>query len=186
MLEEYENDYRTGMDIGKMASLIYDYTSGYPYLVSRICKLLDEKVSGSAGFPDKKAAWTKSGFLDAVRILLQEKNTLFESMINKLSDYPDLNHILYSLLFSGKSIAYNPMNPVIDMAVMFGFVKNQDQMVVPANRIFDTLLYNYYLSSSEIQDMGIYRASLQDRSQFIVNGNLNMRLILEKFVRAFQ
>ena len=30
MLEEYEEDYHTGMDIDTMAGLIYDYTSGYP------------------------------------------------------------------------------------------------------------------------------------------------------------
>ena len=45
MLAEYEQDYQTGMDIKYIARLIYDYTSGYPFLVSRICKLIDEKVS---------------------------------------------------------------------------------------------------------------------------------------------
>lgn len=30
MLREYEADYHTGMDIGEIAGLIYDYTSGYP------------------------------------------------------------------------------------------------------------------------------------------------------------
>lgn len=34
MLGEYENDHHTGMDIDVMAELIYDYTSGYPVLVS--------------------------------------------------------------------------------------------------------------------------------------------------------
>ena len=28
MLEEYEKDYHTGMDIDTMAGLIYDYTAG--------------------------------------------------------------------------------------------------------------------------------------------------------------
>ena len=87
-------------------------------------------------------------------MILSEKNTLFESLINKLSDYPELNEILYNLLFSGKSAAFNPMNPAVDIAVMFGFVKNVDGMVVPANRIFDTLLYNYYLSTGEIAVQG--------------------------------
>ena len=42
MLADYERDARTGMDIQMISGLIYDYTSGYPYLVSRICKLTDE------------------------------------------------------------------------------------------------------------------------------------------------
>lgn len=42
MLTEYENDHHTGMDIQKLSQLIYDYTSGYPVLVSMICKYMDE------------------------------------------------------------------------------------------------------------------------------------------------
>lgn len=38
MLNKYEMDYHTGMHIGKISELIYDYTSGYPYLVSSIDK----------------------------------------------------------------------------------------------------------------------------------------------------
>ena len=36
MLMDYEKDYHTGMDVLEIAGLIYDYTSGYPFLVSRI------------------------------------------------------------------------------------------------------------------------------------------------------
>lgn len=38
MLEEYEQDHQTGMEVLKVAEEIYQYTSGYPYLVSVICK----------------------------------------------------------------------------------------------------------------------------------------------------
>ena len=144
MLRQYDNDHQTGMDIDEISGLLYDYTSGYPFLVSRLCKLVDEKISKLEQFETKASVWTKEGFLEAERMILSEKNTLFESLINKLSDYPELNEILYNLLFSGKSAAFNPMNPAVDIAVMFGFVKNVDGIVVPANRIFDTLLYNYY------------------------------------------
>ena len=75
MLLKYEDDYHTGMDITMISQLLYEYTSGYPYLVSRICQLLDERIAGSCSFPDKKAAWTKEGILGAVRILLKEPNT---------------------------------------------------------------------------------------------------------------
>lgn len=47
MLKEYEEDYHTCMDIERLANMIYDYTAGYPYLVSRICKLIDERVAGT-------------------------------------------------------------------------------------------------------------------------------------------
>ena len=38
MLNEYEQDYQTGMDVVEIAEMIYSYASGYPYLVSCLCK----------------------------------------------------------------------------------------------------------------------------------------------------
>ena len=185
MLEEYESDHHTGMDIKRMAEMLYDYTSGYPFLVSRLCKLIDEQIAGSPEYPDRSSAWTKEGFLEAVKILLNEKNTLFESLTGKLTDYPELNTMLRSLLFAGKNIAHNPYVPSINNAAMFGFVKNHHGTVVIANRIFETWLYNLYLSAAEMQGLDLYKASLLDKNQFIVDGHLNMRLILERFVVHF-
>lgn len=48
MLAKYEADHHTDMDIPLIAKLLYDYISGYPFLVSRLCKLMDEKVSGNS------------------------------------------------------------------------------------------------------------------------------------------
>ncbi len=50
MLGEYEADHQTGMDIHAVAEEIYAYTSGYPVLVSTICKYIDEDLSGIEGF----------------------------------------------------------------------------------------------------------------------------------------
>lgn len=68
---------------------------------------------------------------------------------------------------------------------MFGFVKNEAGKVVPANRIFDTLLYNHFLSMDELKSSDMYTASLLDKNMFIRNGHLDMRKILEKFVAHF-
>lgn len=105
--------------------------------------------------------------------------------MGKITDFPELNVMLRALLFTGKSIVYNADEPAIDIATMFGFIKNSNGAVVIANRIFETRLYNFYLSTSEMQGLDIYKASLQDKSQFFVDGHLNMRRILEKFVEHF-
>ena len=185
MLRDYENDNHTGMDIGGMAALLYDYTSGYPYLVSRICKLTDEKVAESGGFPDKAAAWTTQGFLEAVRLLLVEKNTLFESLMAKVQDIGELRKILYDLLFGGQKIVYNPDDPTIDIAVMFGFVKNDNGTVAVANRIFEVRLYNYFLTTRESQSSPIFLAASSDKSRFIQNGRLDMDTVMRKYVETF-
>lgn len=185
MLEEYEKDYHTGMDIDTMAGLIYDYTAGYPYLVSWLCKCIDEDISGSRDFPDRRSAWTKAGFLEAEKLLLNDKNTLFESLVNKLTDYPELKNVLYELLFTGKAIPYNPLNKYIETAEMFGFIKNENGSAVISNRIFEAVLYNLFISE-EYMDSKIYDAGLREKNQFVSGGHLDMRRVLEKFVETFQ
>ena len=185
MLCEYENDHHTGMNISEIAKLIYEYTSGYPYLVSRLCKYMDEDIGKKEGFDAQGAAWSKKGFLEAVKMLVDEQSTLFESLSEKLLSYPELNTMLRSLLFAGKAVAYNYYEPTINIATMFGFVKNQNNTMVVANRIFEIWLYNYYLSTVQMHQEEMYTASLRDKNQFVENGELNMRLILEKFVMHF-
>ena len=146
MLSEYEQDHRMGMDVGEMSGLLYSYTSGYPFLVSRICKILDEKVS------EKYSPWTKEGFLEAIKILSVEKNPLFDSLVNKLTDYPALGKMMRSILFAGDNIPYNPGNHVNDIASMFGFIRNYQGNVSVANRIFETYLYDLFLSEKELNN----------------------------------
>lgn len=158
MLQEYEKDYRTGMDIENMSRLIFEYTSGYPFLVSRICQLID--VSVCQRIQNRSLAWSREGFHEAVRLILSERNTLFESLIGKLYDYPKLNKLLRETLLAGKVFPYNTDESMIDMAAMFGFIKNQQGNVAVANRIFEIRLYNFYLSEDELRESDIYRASL--------------------------
>lgn len=140
------------------------HTSGYPYLVSAFCKLMDEEVEGDETAGNNASAWTRAGFLQAERILLTEKDTLFDSMIGKVEENPELDSMLKMLLFTGADIAYNADEPSFDRAVMFGLVKNQNGRLRIANRIFETRLYNYYLSAAEMQKTDIYKASQRDRN----------------------
>ena len=185
MLQEYEKDHHTGMNVDEIAILLYQHTSGYPFLVSRLCQIMDEDIAINYDENGLKSVWTRQGFFTAVRMLLAEKNTLFESLSEKLNRYPELNDMLQSLLFTGKAIAYNYYEPAISVATMFGFVKNNHGVLAIANRIFETWLYNLYLSTSEMQKQQIYSDALLDKNQFIVNGHLNMRQILERFVIHF-
>lgn len=184
MLSEYETDHHTGMDVEEIAGLIFDYTSGYPFLVSRICKLMDEDVADHVEFENQETVWTKHGFLEAVKLLLAEKNTLFESLVNKLVDYPELREILYALLFNGKEIPHNSLNKSIEMAEMFGFIRSEGNRVAVSNRIFETVLYNLFLSE-EVVGSRIYDSALQDRNRFVNGGRLDMKLVLERFVESF-
>jgi hypothetical protein len=176
MLLDYEADNHTGMDTTEIASMLYDYTEGYPFLVSRLCKIIDEKL-------DKQ--WTTQGFLEAVKLILIEKNTLFESLIGKLLDYPSLEKTINKILFAGEKLVYNPDDTEVDIAQMFGFIKNNNGSIAIANRIFEMRLYNYFLTTNAAQDSLIFKASANDKSQYINDGRLDMEHVLSKYVEHF-
>lgn len=164
MLLEYEQDYHTGMDIVMMSDMIYTCTFGYPYLVSALCKCIDETIAGTEKYPDKKNAWTKEGFHEAERMIVREDNTLYQSMIQKLKLYPKLRAMLYELLFTGRPIPYTATNDHMKDAAMFGFIRNEKDTAVIYNQIFESVLYNYFISE-ESASSKLYQAGVQKRNQ---------------------
>lgn len=184
MLNQYEADRCTGMDTEQMAGEIYAYTSGYPFLVSKICKLLDEQIAGSEAFPHASEAWTKEGLYAAVNLLTSEKNTLFDSLTGKLMDYPDLKTMLTSILFEGKDYPYVSTNHSIEMAEMLGFIRNDHNVIKVSNRIFETVLYNHLLSE-EMVNSRMYDSALANKYRFTNGRHLDMVKVLEGFVKAF-
>jgi hypothetical protein len=173
MLGDYENDHHTGMDINGIASLIEDYTSGYPFLVSKICLTIDEE----------KLGWTTEGVIEAVKILLVEKNTFFDDLNKKLDDFPELESLLKDILYYGKPCPFNLDIKVIDIAQMFNYIANNNGYVKISNRIIETRLYNKFMAVDVRGKM--FDAGEIEKSQFIENGSLKMDLILERFAFHF-
>ncbi|MCC8168224.1 MAG: ATP-binding protein [Clostridiales bacterium] len=185
MLRQYEEDYHTGMDVIKMSECLFDYTHGYPVLVSGLCKLLDEEIPGSEEFQDRSAAWTTAGVSEAVKILLTEQNALFDSLWEKLNRYPEMKHRIYELLFRGEPIPFNIDDSVTNLLHMFGFVRNMNGTMQMANRIFEVRVYNYFLMTAEASKAEIFQVGAERKNQFIHDGMLDMELLLQKFVEYF-
>ena len=179
MLEDYESENHTGMNTAKLAKLISEYTSGYPFLVSRLCFIMDEKLNKN---------WTEAGFLEAVKIILNEKNTLFDDMNKKLNDFPDMAEMLRRILYDGEKISYNPDDRSLEIAKMFNFIKNEGGKVLLSNRIFETRMYNYFEFEAEKnggRDNEIIFNGSIDKHLFIKDGHLDMTKILERFCVHF-
>lgn len=175
MLSDYENDRNTGMDIQKISQLIYDYTSGYPVLVSTLCKYMDEDFE-----------FTKAGFTEAVKKITATKIPLFESLINKLEDDEKLCKLLYDILFSGNRYHFNAYDATIDSAAMYGFIsRNNDNSIIVANRIFEIVIYEWFISVEKTAS-SIYSEGEADKNQFIQHGQLDMDKVLERFYSSLQ
>ncbi len=186
MLESYEQEHHTGADMRTVAEEIYQYTSGYPYLVSVICKTMDEDLPEDPRYVDQdpQGIWGKAGVAYAVDLLLKRNLTLFDSMVRQLDQYPDLREMLEDILYCGKRIVFSPGERSTNLGIMFGFLKEQDGRVAIANRIFEMVLLNMFIAQESRSDA--FSRGDSDRSQFVKNGRLDMDLVLRKFVEYFQ
>jgi len=182
MLDEFEADHHTGMNTEAIAKSIREYTNGYPFLVSRICQLIDEEVCKTM---DPTEAWTCRGVDEAVKLILAEKNTLFDSLTKNLNNYPDLKAAIRSILMEGIKLTWNPDNREIVQMEMYGLVRNDHNSVRVANRIFETRLYNLFLSDEELKSNVFSREGELAKNIFIEDGKLNMRLVMERFIETY-
>ena len=182
MLDEYEADHHTGMDTGAIAKQIRDYTNGYPFLVSRICELIDKDVSRKRNLSE---AWTNIGLDEVVKLLLAENNTLFQSLTKNLNNRPELKASIRSILMEGIRLTWNPDQDDIAQMQMYGLIRNDHNTVRVANRIFETRLYNLFLSEEEMKNNVFSREGQLAKNIFIQDGKLNMRLILERFIDTY-
>ena len=177
ILAEYEADHHTGMDIPAISEEIYNYTSGYPVLVSKLCKCMAELGSPS---------WTAAGVKEAVKDVISKKSVLFDDIFKNLGNDKRIHDFLYDLLIVGSKIRYSHYNPDIEWCNMFGYV-SQDALgdVKISNKIFESVMLNFF--SSTKRDAA--RVKEQARSGLyheIVNGDtFNMELCLRKFAEHY-
>ena len=168
MLSEYENDHHTGMDIELMSRELYFYTSGYPFLVSRLCKWIDEEG-------DRK--WSVDNLRTAEKELLKSRNTLFDDLIKNVENNEELKKLITDILYDGRTQIFNLSDPVIQMGAMFGILKEKNHEVAISNVIFETYLYDYLVSIRSRE----HEIISPERNQFVHEKRLDVPLILTKF-----
>ena len=182
MLKDYEADHHTGMNTAAIAKQIREYTNGYPFLVSRICQLIDERLVPET-FTDLSSAWTADGVETAVKSIVSEDNTLFDSIMGKLRTMPKLRGQLRKILKEGETIATLPDNDEQKQLRMYGFIVNSHNTVAIANRIFEMRLYNYFIGESRFAEE-LRGDALDHKPEFIKGGELNVPLIMERFIET--
>ena len=169
MLIDYEKDNNTGMNIKEMSEKLYEYTSGYPYLVSKLCYIMDEKLEQN---------FSENGLEEAIKIILNENNTLFDDLIKNINRYKELYSLVERIVLEGQEISYNVH--AHNIAVMYGITREDKKHKLKINnKIFEILLYNYLIARREIEKGSPY--DYKYSGKFVVDGKLNMELVLEKF-----
>jgi hypothetical protein len=142
--------------------------------VSKLCKIIDEKIMDT-----EHLQWKKEYIDKAVKKLLRESNTNFDSLIKNLENNSALKELIKKIIIDGNEITYNKDNPTINLGVTYGIFRNKEGKVKIHNKVYEQKIYDYMSSLIETAtDLSLYN----ERSKFIKeDGTLDIRKILTKF-----
>ena len=181
MLDAYVSDTGVKMDTAAMAEDLFYYTSGYPFLVSKLCKTLDEEI-----LPTKDVQeWTELDLEWAVKKLTLETNTNFESLVKNLENNQFLYDFVSKMLVEGIFEDYSIHDPLISLGLMFGIFKNGHGLKIH-NKIYEEIIYHYMTSKTRMKS-DISMTEFTTSKHFkLANNALNMVLVLQKFQAFMQ
>jgi hypothetical protein len=176
MLDDYVAERGVKMDTAAMAEDLFYYTSGYPFLVSKLCKMMDEDV-----LPTKEVKeWTEQDLEWTVKQLIKEKNANFDSMIKNLEN----NQILYDLVrevaVDSENISFNAHQSVHELGVLYGIFVSKNNRLFIHNKIYNEVIVNYMIANMSMIQL---KRGSDFGSGYLKpdNKSLNMEVVLRKF-----
>jgi hypothetical protein len=176
MLRQYSEAESVTMDFEAISERLYYHTSGYPFLISKLCKNIAEDI-----FPTKadKTVWTLDDVEASVQLLLKENNTNFDSLIKNLENNEDLYRLAYSVLIEGAIIPFNPDEGVTRLGRTYGIFKENGRLKIH-NRIYEQRIYNYMVARRLQEALNNKERLLGDQFSDD-NGGLDLEAVLLKF-----
>lgn len=147
MLVDYSNHKKLKPDISLLSKKLYYYTMGHPYLVSMMCKIIDEEILSGRSSKD----WLVTDVDAAFERLVRENYTTtnFDDMIKNLENNQELYHLVFRIIMDGESISFNIGNPVIELGSLLGILADSAGVTVIHNRVYEQRIYNYMSSKIE-------------------------------------
>jgi AAA-like domain/PD-(D/E)XK nuclease superfamily len=131
MLEEYAADRGVRLNTAEIAENLFYYTSGQPFLVSKLCKIFDEKQ-----LPEKaEKTWTTEDIETAVNQLIGESNTNFDELTKNIDNNDDLYQLTYRVVIDAEQIPFVLSDPTIKLGVIYGFFSGNHRLMIH-NRIY--------------------------------------------------
>lgn len=178
MLQAYSLEKGTQPDISAIAHRLYYYSSGYPYLVSKLCKFIDEDILPHRA--DKN--WYVEDVEAAFKMIVDESytTTLFDSLAKNLENNRDLYTLVSQIALNGESLPFTITNPVINLGHLYGILvpSPQGQCQIH-NRIFEQRIYAHLMS--EILQKKYREINRLGGPEFYSAAGLDVKLILQRF-----
>ena len=183
MLTSYSIEKKIEMDIPAISEKLHFYTSGYPFLVSKMCKIIDEEI-----LPGKdENKWEIEYVNLAYKSITYPaySTTIFDDLFKNLENNPLLFDLVYKVAIDGEKFALDITNPIVNLGILDGIFCDSGDNLKIHNHIFNTRICNYLTSKLETSKSGTSEYSYKE--DFVdENNQLNMKLVLQKFQKFYK
>ncbi|RAK08637.1 PD-(D/E)XK nuclease superfamily protein [Halanaerobium saccharolyticum] len=173
MLKDYSGERNINLDLEYFSEKIHYYTSGHPFLVSKLAEIIDSEILAA-----NEESWHKDYLEQAVKLILQKNLPNFDTLIKNIENNNDLEKLCTDLIVDGRKISYNQDNPTIEKGELYGIFKKENGRLSVHNKIYEQRIYNYLISKIENE---LKTDAFDFRYNFIDEGNLNLKAVLERF-----
>ncbi len=176
MLEEYARDRDVVVNVQAVAERLFYYTSGYPFLVSKLCKIFDEKL-----LPQKtQSTWTTSDVDEAASQLVRESNVNFDELVKNLENNPALYQLALALVINEQDVPFDLNEPTTNLGVIYGVFTNRNGLAIQ-NRIYQEVIASYMTTKLLVQNQGRILNSEFAGSYQLPGNRFNIQKALLKF-----
>ena len=165
----------------EIAEKIYYYTHGYPFLVSKMCKIIHEDII--------RKREDKNWYLKDVETAFEKitdggyTTTLFDSNAKNLQNNDKLYKFIYEILFNTKEKNFIITDKQVYLAKTYGLIRNENGKCKIHNLIFSQRLYNLMLS---IMDNAGQFKPIYFHDEYYIANNIDLEYILLRFQNFFK
>jgi hypothetical protein len=182
MLQDFAKERQVTVDTEGVAKQLVFYTSGYPFLVSKLCKIFDEMILPSKN----EKIWTVQDVDKTFQMILRESgNVNFDYVMKELNSNKTLFNLVYDIIFRSEAMYFNLDIPIFNLGSAYGILcPDENNNTVIHNRIYKERIANMMVGMVQLENSNLaYRFGRDTAlSQYRKKDNsLNVELILQKF-----
>ena len=186
MLNEYMSITGVSMDVDIISKRLHFWTSGYPFLVSKLCLTVDEILLPNRCNETDCQKWLVADIDKAVEMLLAESNTLFDAMLKYLENSDELFSFIKRVVLGETDFSFEILDPIIHISYLYGIIDRSERNKVQIhNKIFEEKITSYFLAKIQRLDNG--RDISDSTTPYLKNnGRLDFDKVMLKFQEAIK
>jgi hypothetical protein len=116
---------------------------------------------------EDRLVWDKEYMDLAVKEILRDSNTNFDSLIKNIENNEELYNFVKRIVLENEAISYIKTDNIIDIGTVYGILKDEDGVCKINNKIYEQLIYNHMMLKVIRKDKNSVMSEYNYRAKFI-------------------